>query len=543
MPTPSLDIQGNTIHLKHNGSTTVRFAQLPGDGPYAFQAKIRSSGTAGVTVAPGNQAVVITTTPAEQEFRQVFPAVLVADNPYLTLTFPPGEFWISEIQLEQGNVITGWKLSTEDVIDNVQQILDAARTTQAAYTRVSTAGATAKKVPDYTIPDFTLAVGIRVACLMLYANTVDNPTLNVNGTGEYAIVTSDGTVLTAANSSRIGWANNSLVTFIWDGRFWRIDDSASLIKIDNILTENIVGTHGWINLGGGVFNFDNKLVWNGTTLTITGDLVSSKMTGTGIDITGEGDIVVTDGTYTAANKYRVGIATDDQTTHADPSDADSASLQLKRISLFATANKNNTNVKNAFIDMDPYEGIHMLAPYFMFYAPGGAAIAEYAHNEDTVFINKPLWTGAINADGSISADGNISTEGRFYEQGERLNPQITWPITNDALNGDKSLSSGTTTQSIDSFELEAGAYLIILCTEFSSNSTGRRYVCISDSNTGGAINNTLRAYAAAVNGGITSTRIVALMRPSADTTYYIRGYQNSGSSLTVSNRLTAIKLN
>ena len=559
--TPSLDVSNNAIHLKSVGSScTIRFAQLPVDGPYAFQAKIRAAGgTNGVTVAPGNQAIEITVTSAEREYRQVFPAVSIADNPYLTLTFPPGEFWISEIQLEQGNVLTGWKLSTTDVVESVQQMLDIAKSSQAAYVSVSTPGSTAKKVPDYTIPDFTLAVGQRVACLFFYANTADNPTLNVNGTGEYAIVTSDGTVLTAANSARIGWTNNAVVSFVWDGRFWRIDDSASLVKIDNILTENIYGTHGWINLGGGVFNFDNKLVWDGSVLTITGEIVSSKISGGDVRISGaEYGVNQSD---VQSDTYVVGAYLQTEESNGTIRLGPVTTLNLKNIKSLEMGvfgdksgripggdyTPDGNYIIGSKIRLDPnkvtispadcegsYDGAESVHVSFKVgsttWGPGDDLPARdhYITRDEVVFDTIPVKAQEFQ-------ENNVSLENKYLKI-----PTI--PFNDDALNGDVTLASGTTTTTIDSFTLPAGTYLVILNTEFGSNTTGRRYLCISDSNTGGAINHSMRVYSAPINSGATTAKIMGILSPTAQTTYYIRGYQNSGSSLTVSNRLTAIKL-
>lgn len=52
--------------------------------------------------------------------------------------------------------------------------------------------------------------------------------------------------------------------------------AANAITADKITTNNIAGTNGWINLRSGTFNYgNNKLTWNGTTMTIGGWNITS----------------------------------------------------------------------------------------------------------------------------------------------------------------------------------------------------------------------------------------------------------------------------
>lgn len=52
--------------------------------------------------------------------------------------------------------------------------------------------------------------------------------------------------------------------------------ATNAITADKITTNNIAGTNGWINLRSGTFNYgNNKLTWNGTTMTIGGWNITS----------------------------------------------------------------------------------------------------------------------------------------------------------------------------------------------------------------------------------------------------------------------------
>ena len=138
----------------------------------------------------------------------------------------------------------------------------------------STAAGVAAKANDQTISGFALKVGATVSLLMSKANSVNAPTLNINGTGAKPIVIADGTPLDADNSAVVGWVDDSLITFVYDGTNWRIDDSAALTRIQHILTEDIVGTGGRINMKDGTFNYGNKLVWTGSQLTVDGKVTA-----------------------------------------------------------------------------------------------------------------------------------------------------------------------------------------------------------------------------------------------------------------------------
>ena len=555
---PSIEIlNGNTIHLSCASTCTVRMADLPGDGPYAFQMRIRSNMFRTVTVAPGNQAIDVSATPKEQSIKTVFPRVGVADNPYLTMTFPQGEYWIMEIQIEEGNVVTGWKLSTEDVVGSLNAALEQAESNQRFFVRVSTDGSTPQKVPDMQVPGFSLSVGVRIACLMIHANTVDHPTLNVNGTGEYAIVTSSGTVLSASNSAIVGWTNNSLVTFIWDGRFWRIDDNASLVKIDNILTENIVGTHGWINLGGGIFNFDNKLVWDGDTLQVTGNIVGSYIDGGevhGAILTGEminiSSETVPDHTSATATKplTRTGVSVQ---TYIDPDetgfpsvigDFDGGSyynLQIFAIKVY-TANDDDSARAETAVTVFPQGARIDTIGFFEVTADNGTDSNYLYVDPEFVHIRRDL-----------DVDKNIDCLGDIYEGGataaNKLSNKYNAKATVDyALSGNSSavpdvnLASGSSWTNLGSISLPAGKHLLIVYCEFDANATGRRGVNLSTASGSSADVLYQKEFVQACSSGATTVRLVAFLNLSSTTTYYINAVQNSGSALRVQTRIAGM---
>lgn len=88
------------------------------------------------------------------------------------------------------------------------------------YGTCSTAAGTVAKT--VTLSGFSLYTGATVSVLFSYANTVANPTLNVNGTGAKAI-----RVNNAAITAAYYWAANNTVTFVYNGTYWVMADSSA----------------------------------------------------------------------------------------------------------------------------------------------------------------------------------------------------------------------------------------------------------------------------------------------------------------------------
>ena len=85
------------------------------------------------------------------------------------------------------------------------------------YTNDATAAKTV------SISDFQLKKGSAVTVRFSYANTADNPTLNVNNTGAKAIAYAGYSYL----PSKYNWASLDVLTFVYDGSYWQLSDSGS----------------------------------------------------------------------------------------------------------------------------------------------------------------------------------------------------------------------------------------------------------------------------------------------------------------------------
>lgn len=97
------------------------------------------------------------------------------------------------------------------------------------YGTCATAAATAAKV--VSLPGFSLFTGATIQVKFTYANTANNPTLNVNSTGAKTIRAYNANL---TSSSRYNWVANSVVTFVYDGTYWNIADTSSLSKYSTL---------------------------------------------------------------------------------------------------------------------------------------------------------------------------------------------------------------------------------------------------------------------------------------------------------------------
>lgn len=91
------------------------------------------------------------------------------------------------------------------------------KTYKIVYGTCVTTSITAAKVVQ--LPKFTLADGAVIKVVMTFANTLANPTLNVNKTGAIAVK--------AVNSDSCYWPANSLVTFTYSGQKWNMTEYSS----------------------------------------------------------------------------------------------------------------------------------------------------------------------------------------------------------------------------------------------------------------------------------------------------------------------------
>ena len=147
-------------------------------------------------------------------------------------------------------------------------------------------------------------------------------------------------------------------------------------------------------------------------------------------------------------------------------------------------------------------------------------------------------TSTSSSPSSSTQQVSVGSSGPDIETGTAINKNF----------GTFSVASGTTIGNFDSvngsvnFTLPAGSWLVTVTVAFASNATGRRVACLASSSSGSQLGYNVLATNAAVSGTYTVLQFVAPLKPDIETTYYINGYQNSGSSLNVYPRFHAVRV-
>ena len=112
-------------------------------------------------------------------------------------------------------------------------VTNEANARKAIYGTCNTTAGTAAKV--VTCANFARYTGAVVTVKFANANTATTPTLNINSTGAATIKSYKGDALAEAEYK---WAAGSTLSFVFDGTYWRLQDSGSTAQIkvnaDNI---------------------------------------------------------------------------------------------------------------------------------------------------------------------------------------------------------------------------------------------------------------------------------------------------------------------
>lgn len=191
-------------------------------------------------------------------------------------------------------------------------------------------------------------------------------------------------------------------------------------------------------------------------------------------------------------------------------------------SITSSGSITNTNSSNSSSSVSLYAN-----------ANGTAGVYHNGASSSIVYMDS---NGARGPLASTSENGFMSASDKT-----KLDGISGWTASATTI-ADKNLSSGTTTQNIGSFTLAAGYWMVYVVCRFQSNATGRRMICLATSSTADGMDYAAIDVGNAVNGTTTYLKIVHFLHPTATTTYYVNGYQNSGSQLTVNTRYGAWKI-
>lgn len=164
------------------------------------------------------------------------------------------------------------------------------------YATCPTAAGTAAKVATVQdSQDFTLFNGVTVHVKFTYANSVANPTLNVNGTGAKAIMRYGTTAV--STSAATSWRAGAVVAFTYDGTNWventGIDDNSNTydrtyfsqpigkaggeaIVAGNIICADFDGLYSHLKSGAS-FRTDMPILYAGSAVNANANLTGAYM--------------------------------------------------------------------------------------------------------------------------------------------------------------------------------------------------------------------------------------------------------------------------
>lgn len=504
------------------------------DGTYIFRMVAKAEQTGDIVVSIGNQSISYSLLTTYSTFSQSYIGVVSANNPCVEIIFPTGVFYLYQVELDGNSLSSDLLDHIEEVSSVADEAYQKAYQAMPKYTTCNSVESAETKVTE-SIANFTLTPGMRVSVLMDKANTVYTlrtsdikPKLSVSNTPAYPIVTATGDCFTQENLAQMSWPEKSLVTFVFDGTHWRIDDSYTLTQINHILAEDIVGENGMINLKDGVFDYGNgKLTWDGSALSATGEihatggsidgdmdvsgtLHGAKIDGESIDISAEGDIDY-DADVTAADKalfgdatsYHTFVQTVEQQHQFD--DASIATYKGVRIQSYFYNDDNDTYAQRIWVDVDPYKGVQIWRP------TGGSPSPFPTLRLGGVTPDEGMDMGAIgDVIGSTSGGSHTAV----------------------------SVANETWTTLLE-LTFTPGIYVVKMSARFYKNATGDRFIRLYRGSSA-VVWDYANNRALSDSDQYTYVHLITFVQVDTTTTFYFQAWQNSAKTLSVIPRFGAV---
>lgn len=145
--------------------------------------------------------------------------------------------------------------------------------------------------------------------------------------------------------------------------------------------------------------------------------------------------------------------------------------------------------------------------------------------------------------GAITVDDTLSTTSENPVQNKVITNALT-AIQNDPVDvtGSVSASSGSDATVCNTAQYGAGVYLVSAYVSFPASSSGRRHIHLATTNTGSALDNWSQLTLAPSNAQPTVMNMTGIYKRTSTGRWYLRCYQNSGSTQTVSGGIRVLKL-
>lgn len=112
----------------------------------------------------------------------------------------------------------------------------------------------------------------------------------------------------------------------------------------------------------------------------------------------------------------------------------------------------------------------------------------------------------------------------------------------DEVSDSVSAASGSAVTVCYSAEYGEGVYLVNSYVSFPASSSGRRHIHLAETNTGSTMDNWSQLTLAPSNTQPTVMNMTGIYKRTSTGRWYLRAYQNSGSSQTVSGGIRVLKL-
>lgn len=523
--------QGQTVtvtKVEVDGEATLRLKDgLITDGTYIYRMIARADQAREIVVSIGNISVSYSLSAVYETFSQSYMSVVAENNPCVTIIFPTGTYYLYQVELDGNSVSSDLLEHIEEVSTKTDEAYEKAYQAMPKYTVCySLDGASTKTTANISNFDTSLPAGTRVSVLMQNANTVCTslvpppddsyiyPKLSVSNTPAHPILTASGEYFTEANLAQVSWPQNSVVTFVFDGAHWRIDDSAALTKIDHIMTEDLWSSNGqsFINLNDGVFNYgQGAFQWDGSQLHITGDVDASgtlhgaSLDGDDIDVSAEGEITFDEGA-TDEEKERTTFHTFVQTGNQSATLDSGAEMHYKgvRIQSYLYDDTRDMYRESIWLDVDPYKGVQI-------WRPAGTAPSLFP----VLRVNgaDPESGYAMDAIGEITGDADGGSH------------------------ADISLPNKTWTDVITQTFLP-GLYIVKAAVRFAKKAGGTRRIRLNDG--GGTFVWHYMISPAISDDEFTYVQLVSFLSVSSTSTYYVQAWQDSGATINGRPRFGAV---
>lgn len=165
---------------------------------------------------------------------------------------------------------------------------------------------------------------------------------------------------------------------------------------------------------------------------------------------------------------------------------------------------------------------------------------NYFTEYPSVQSNIRLFT--LDTSGNVEVLGDI-TSGGDVTATDSNGDEHSLAVVGDFVSKNQSTNVSTTNNAytnICSISLDAGTWIMFGNVRFANNATGRRGLSISSTSQG--TNEAMFANSDAVDGSYTRINVSGVVIPTATTTYYLVGWQNSGAALNAIGYIRAVRI-